>query len=700
MLLEGYPNPVQLSMTVDITPGGLPVRHVRSSLHAVMVDEDGWNDGAAQRIRLVPGERLNRDFVRRVALGQESVGTGLVCAPDVDDPRRGTFALTIMPPRRDTLVRTPRDIVFVLDRSGSMGGWKMVAARRAVARMIDSLDDADHFSVLTFDNVVETAPGYSKQLVPANARNRYVFGRYLQKVDARGGTQMMTPLRTATQLLSGDHKTDRVIVLVTDGQVGNEGQIVSHFQQHLNGARVFTLGIDRAVNGAFLNLLPNLGGGGCELVEDEERLDDMMASIHRRIDTPVWKSLTLAARGFHLDYGQLAPSRMPDVFPGQPVVITGRYDGRAEDASIEVRAQEQDGRKLSRRVHAIRGGDGLLSKVWARARLRDLEDAYEAGGSRHGADEITQLSLQFGVMCRFTSFVAVDRAAVVNPGGNQHQVTQAVEKPEGWGGSNRVRAKSRKAFSMPAPGAAPVARAAAPSMSTDRMLEEADAFEDGSTDSAVDALAAQQQIGRERSESADATRGLVMESAIAHDDLGDMEDMEDMEDIEKGAFSVASAAVAEAVAPPRAPAPASKRGSPLGRLVDAGRAILGGSKKESAAKTTRADVVHLWTRFTSPLPQGKAETLLRLGQLLANLDDAETNGFTGLSTIECEQLRELAQEIRRLLGRGAAANATEVETLGRRAATILQAVAHQTPIAPDAAPGVQRQAERSEDFWR
>lgn len=732
VLLKGYPNPVHLSLTVDIAPGDLPIRQVRSSLHSVMVDDGGWDDSVEQRIRLVPGERLNRDFVLRLALGAASVGTSLVCTPDHESADKGTFALTIMPPRRDTLVRKPRDIVFVLDRSGSMSGWKMVAARRAVARMIDSLDDADHFSVLTFDNVVETAPGYSKQLVRADAHNRYTFARYLSKVEARGGTQMMTPLRTATHLLSSDLQNDRVIVLVTDGQVGNEGQIVSHFQQRLNGARVFTLGIDRAVNGAFLNRLANLGGGGCELVEDEERLDDMMASIHRRIDTPVWKSLTLAARGIHLDYRQLAPNRMPDVFPGQPVVITGRYEGNARNASIEVRAQEQDDRKLARRVHAKRGVAGLLSKVWARARIRDLEDAYEASGSRYGADEITQLSLKFGVMCRFTSFVAVDRAAVVNPGGNQHQVTQAVEQPDGWGGSNRVRAKSRKAFSMPAPGSAPDSRsrrapmASAPrdDQAMEREVDEradmssmnavADGFEDVPTDSAV---AAMYQRAKPPHAGAKRDDGDMKMMSIAEEE--DDADFDLMEDADEMGFSdeAPPAAAKPASMPASMPAPESallgkanaQRGSgTLGRLVEAGKAIFGGTKKEVAeAKTTRADLVHVWTQFTSPTASGKAETLLRLAQLLARLDTADASGFEGFESFELEQLRALAVRIRTLLGRGAAASAKEVEALGQRAAFVLRAVAQQAPIPPEVTPtptptpaATSKRGGRGEDFWR
>src|SRR5215204_79444 len=150
VLLPGFPNPVDLSIRVQIDPAGLDLGVVRSSLHAVIEET---HDGV-RTVRVEPGERANRDFVLRVATGSGSVATGLTAVEDAEG-RRGTFALTLLPPVGADAA-TPRDIVFVLDRSGSMGGWKMVAARRAVARMVDSLTERDRFALLAFDNVIET----------------------------------------------------------------------------------------------------------------------------------------------------------------------------------------------------------------------------------------------------------------------------------------------------------------------------------------------------------------------------------------------------------------------------------------------------------------------------------------------------------------------------------------------------------------
>ena len=198
VLLPGFPNPVDLSIKVRIDPAGLDLGAVRSSLHAV-VEEDG--DGL-RTVRAEPGERADRDFVLRMETGSEAVTTALTVAEDVEGGQ-GTFALTLLPPVGAEAAATARDLVFVLDRSGSMAGWKMVAARRAVARMIDSLRAADRFAVLAFDNRVESPPALGDKLEAATDRTRFQAVEFLSRLEARGGTEMAAPLARALDLLTG-----------------------------------------------------------------------------------------------------------------------------------------------------------------------------------------------------------------------------------------------------------------------------------------------------------------------------------------------------------------------------------------------------------------------------------------------------------------------------------------------------------------
>ena len=492
VLLPGFPNPVRLTARVEIDPAGLPDPDVRSSLHAVVEEGNGAGAGVGavagvRVIRLEPGERANRDFVLRLHFGAKDViGTSLAVSPDrgrrngsgagnesgsgEERPGiargEGTFALMLVPPAGNGVTR-PKDVALLLDRSGSMSGWKIVAARRAAARIIDSLGADDRFDVLTFDHAIERVAGTPAGFRQANDRNRFRAVEHLAAATARGGTEMLRPLREAVDLLAGEKQRwgldrDRVLILVTDGQVGNEDQILHALAPDLGGIRVHTVGVDTAVHEGFLRSLAALGGGRCELVESEDRLDEAMRAIHHRIATPVVSELRVVAGsesgngsgggdagglsrdagglgsdadGLRVEKGTLSPERLPDLFPGAPLVITGRLrDGTS--GSLAVVGRRADGSEWRQVVSARPADDADLAAIWARMRIRDLEDRYATDSGRLSEleAEITATSLRFNVLSRFTAFVAIDQH-VVNEGGKVHRVVQPVELPQGWGDS-------------------------------------------------------------------------------------------------------------------------------------------------------------------------------------------------------------------------------------------------------------------------
>nr|MDQ3341328.1 VWA domain-containing protein [Myxococcota bacterium] len=444
--LPGCPNPVRLALSVALEDHD--VRDVASSLHAVTTSKRD-----ALVIEVQPGERLDRDFILRWHVDGEKLKSSLVCADDADG-KAGTFMLTLVPPSTTAVAQKPRDVVFVIDRSGSMGGWKMVAARRAAARMIDTLTSRDRFCAIAFDDVVDPMP--EAGLVDATDRNRYRAVEALAKVESRGGTEMAEPLSRAAALLANGHDDrERVIVLVTDGQVGNEDHILRELAPNLRKIRMFTLGIDQAVNAAFLKRLASAGGGLMELVESEDRLDAVMAKVHRRIGTPIATELVLRPHDLDVDTAQLAPKKLPDVYAGAPVTILGRYKGRAGDkASVSIEGSSMgDPLRMTVARDAQAAASRALGASWARARIRDLEDLYAIGERGNLEVEIVGVSKRFSVLSRFTAFLAIDRSEVVNKGGVLRQVVQPVEEPAGWegaGGQHVNMTRGRRA-AAPAP---------------------------------------------------------------------------------------------------------------------------------------------------------------------------------------------------------------------------------------------------------
>jgi len=260
-------------------------------------------------------EPLDRDFVLRWRLAGERVQSQLLV--------HGEYAmLSLTPPAREGFLGVARDVVFVLDRSGSMQGPKMASAARACALLLRTLGPRDRFSVQAFDDTVEWMPGGFQ---PADEAGLDRGEKWLRGIDARGGTELDGAMREALQQSRGRAGSEGrapVVVLLTDGQVGDESGVLKRLQAEVGEARVFTVGIDTAVNDGFLRRLAALGGGTSTFVEPGARLEDALQAVGREIGTPL-------VTGLRIEGGaeDLAPARIPDLFAGRAAAAflrTGR----------------------------------------------------------------------------------------------------------------------------------------------------------------------------------------------------------------------------------------------------------------------------------------------------------------------------------------------------------------------------------------
>ena len=419
-----------LSMDVAFDLG----RHVdlSSPSHAVVATRDG--DGCFHATFQSGEVALDRDLVL-VATGVTEPESAVHSRGGLIANRAGgsdgTFALTIVPDLFDPKSpKAARDVVFLVDVSGSMQGASIEQARSALRLCLRHLGEGDRFQVIAFASSFTT---FARALVPFNQRTLEEADRWVRALIANGGTEILEPLLAA--LPSGGGNRDRVIVLLTDGQVGNEAEILDRVLPRAEGARIYTFGIGTNVSDALLRDLSKRTGGATELIHPGERIDDKVTSQFARALASRVEQVTVDFVG--LDAGELAPSTLPPLVDGEPWVVYGRYS-EAGSGRVEVRGRlrgEQFFLSFPVELPASAKRDGLTA-LWATARIRDLEAAEpKLSGRRAEAsrERIVGLGVEHGVASKYTSFVLVEkRTGARRTSGMPETRPVPVNAPAGW----------------------------------------------------------------------------------------------------------------------------------------------------------------------------------------------------------------------------------------------------------------------------
>ncbi len=363
-LAPGFDPKVALGIEVEMF-GGLS--ELECSQHAVR--SSAGPESATVRLSR-EREPLDRDFVLRWRLAGETIRSQLLV--------HGEYAmLSLLPPARQGFLGVPRDVVFVLDRSGSMQGAKMASASRACALLLRTLAPRDRFAVQAFDDVTEWMPG---GFLAADEGGIDRGEKWLRSVFSRGGTELDSAMREALAKIreAGGEGRVPVLVLLTDGQVGDESSVLKRIQSELGGARVFTVGIDTAVNGGFLRRLAALGGGTSTFVEPGARLEEALQTIGREIGTPLITDLKATG-----EISEGAPARLPDLFAGRAASAFFRYGG----GRVRVPGRTADGKSWQEDLEPREAPLSAIDHLWARARIADLEDEFRASHSEQAKQQ-------------------------------------------------------------------------------------------------------------------------------------------------------------------------------------------------------------------------------------------------------------------------------------------------------------------------
>ncbi|HEX8106409.1 MAG TPA: protein kinase, partial [Kofleriaceae bacterium] len=405
---DGVAARIRIAIAIDDTLGA--GRKPTSPSHALTIGDDGVVELADPA-----GARLDRDLVLRWPVTGPTTGLSLaMMRPEQGDECFGL--VTIVPPAPATVTRTfARDLIVLIDTSGSMGGRPLDKAKQVIALLIESLGEEDGLELIAFSSQPRR---YKPAAVQATRDEKQAAIRWLRALSAGGGTEMRIAVFEALQRLRPG--TQRQVVIATDGYIADDTRLVSALLIHLPaGGRLHVVGIGSSVNRALTRALSRVGRGAeviCDLDGDPER------AVKRLIDCTRWPvAIDLALEGSALV--QRAPWAIPDVFSGSPVVVAVKLQA----GDLVVRGQAIDGEWVCRlRVSLPRRGDGSpgIAALYGRERVADHEARCFAGERRDA--EIERLGITHQITTRYTAFVAIDEALTTRPGARVEVVPQEI----------------------------------------------------------------------------------------------------------------------------------------------------------------------------------------------------------------------------------------------------------------------------------
>jgi len=425
ILKPGIRSGHDLALSVKID-AGVPIHKVQSTTHEIVVT----NSKASQaEVHLKEEATIpNRDFILTYAVAGEEIRDTVLTHRNGN---HGFFTLLLQPPDRvKTDEVTPKELVFVLDTSGSMSGFPIEKAKETMRLAIDGLNPADTFNLITFAGDTHILFPEPVLATSANVRKAQSF---LESRRGGGGTEMMKAIRAALDPTDSQEHV-RIVCFMTDGYIGNDMAIVGEIQKHPN-ARVFAFGIGSSVNRFLLDKMAEHGRGEVEYVGLKDDGSAAARRFHERVQHPLLTDLSV--EWVDLDVSDIYPKRLPDLFSANPLVLTGRYTTPGK-GTIRLRGKVS-GRSVVRKIEVEFPGfepeHDVLATLWARTKIADLMsqdyNGIQQGNSKPNVRKaITQLGLDYRLMTQFTSFVAVEEL-IITEGGQPRRVEVPVELPDG-----------------------------------------------------------------------------------------------------------------------------------------------------------------------------------------------------------------------------------------------------------------------------
>ena len=382
---------------------GLPIQAYNCPSHEVIVEQDAPEE---LRLTLDPagGFGGNRDFILHYQLAGQQVESGLLL---YEGEEENFFLLMAQPPARPELSQIPpREYIFVVDVSGSMHGFPLTVSKGLMKNLLGQLRPEDRFNIVLFAGA---AAVLSDRSLPATQENLDQAWALIDGQQGGGGTELLTGLNRAFNLPLAGEGYARIVAVITDGKVSFEAAAFKLVRQRLGQASVFAFGIGSSVNRFLIEGLARAGQGEPFVVIEEGLASDEAARFQSYISTPI---LTQVEAGFEdFDAYEVEPAFIPDMLADRPIVVFGKWRGAAAGTVLLGGRTGDQAYSAQFDVSAFQAQptNKALRYLWARHRIDQLSDDEQANYSDDMRPQITQLGLDYNLLTKYTSFVAIDR---------------------------------------------------------------------------------------------------------------------------------------------------------------------------------------------------------------------------------------------------------------------------------------------------
>jgi len=391
-------NPVEISIDLNT---GFELNSLKSSFHKVDIDK---LSNGHHRISLLEPISSDRDFVLRWTAVDKDTQTSLFKETQAGQDH---LLLTLNPPLTNKNKHSPdREIIFIQDISGSMGGQPIRQSKIGLEMAIKRLKPQDKFNIVLFNDRFSS---YSRTPVKATAKERDKAIRYVRRLQADGGTEMYPALKFSLMNFRSDKSVLKQLIFLTDGAVTEESRLFSLINRELKTARLFTIGIGSAPNSFFMTRAAEIGRGSHIHIGDMDEISNRMSELFSKIENPAVTDLKLILpKGFR---AEVYPNPLPDLYVGDPLSIAIRGRNASGIAKITGKIGNQ---KWVARIPLDQGAKQIgIAKLWAREKISNLERSRivlnpSANRKAHIDSELLQTALNYGLVSRLSSMVAVD----------------------------------------------------------------------------------------------------------------------------------------------------------------------------------------------------------------------------------------------------------------------------------------------------